>query len=583
MKKKCYVQLVLIFLLGCFSLKAQEMLDYEHLSALPIRQLYEEGEGFRKQNRLDTAMGYYTVLTGKYTDQLNESDKYFCALACAAVGEIYFGKEIYPQAFDFYFKGLQIAEDCGFEKIISRFYKNIGNIYSVFNDHNFAIEYYQKGLESARRNKDVDMEIKLLINLIGICTTIDRMKDVEKYYGELMHYADRDTLIEYFGYMSNALLLQYHQKNDQAAVFFQKAADYARRTCLQPRYIASAYLEKANLYEKIGLTDSALYYYKLNFDYSQENHLLYLQIQNVKALSRIYEKKGDWQQVEYCRSEYIDLTDSVLNIAEFNKMKNAQITYEMNKNYKKIASLTSEKELQHNQIRQQRILLVVICICLFVFVLLLLFVNRQKLKLQLAYKDLFHRNSEILQSEEDNRRLRCWYEDRLREMELKCKALETNVSLENTAEDISVADQCNTENESTGSRIYSSNKLSDELKNNILQRIVHIMEDTEEFCDYDFSLERLAGLVGSNSRYVSQIINETYNKNFRTFINEYRVKEARKRLMDTASYGNLTIKAIGESVGYKSQASFIDSFRKITGITPSIYQKIAKEESETSF
>lgn len=583
MKKKCYVLLVLVFLLGCFSLKAQEMLDYERLSALPIRQLYEEGEGFRKQNRLDTAMGYYTVLTGKYTDQLNESDKYFCALACAAVGEIYFGKEIYPQAFDFYFKGLQIAEDCGFEKIISRFYKNIGNIYSVFNDHNFAIEYYQKGLESARKNKDVDMEIKLLINLIGICTTIDRMKEVEKYYGELMHYADRDTLIEYFGYMSNALLLQYHQKNDQAAVFFQKAADYAHRTCLQPRYIASAYLEKANLYEKIGLTDSALYYYKLNFDYSQENHLLYLQIQNVKALSRIYEKKGDWHQVEYCRSEYIDLTDSVLNIAEFNKMKNAQITYEMNKNYKKIASLTNEKELQHNQIRQQRILLVVIGICLFVFVLLLLFVNRQKLKLQLAYKDLFHRNSEILQSEEDNRKLRCWYEEKLREMELKCRSLEADSSMENVSEVVPAVDSCDVESEGAGARIYSSNKLSDELKNNILQRIVHVMEDTEEFCDYDFSLERLAGLVGSNSRYVSQIINETYNKNFRTFINEYRVKEARKRLMDTVNYGNLTIKAIGESVGYKSQASFIDSFKKITGITPSIYQKIAKEESETSF
>lgn len=104
------------------------------------------------------------------------------------------------------------------------------------------------------------------------------------------------------------------------------------------------------------------------------------------------------------------------------------------------------------------------------------------------------------------------------------------------------------------------------------------MEDSNEFCDSEFSLERLAGRIGSNSRYVSQIINETYNKNFRTFVNEYRIKEARLRLMDTTQYGNYTIKAIAESVGYKSHTNFIDIFKKLTGITPHIYQKMAKED-----
>ena len=104
------------------------------------------------------------------------------------------------------------------------------------------------------------------------------------------------------------------------------------------------------------------------------------------------------------------------------------------------------------------------------------------------------------------------------------------------------------------------------------------MEDPEKFCDSDFSLERLATLVGSNSRYVSQIINETYNKNFRSFLNEYRVKEASIRLDDKEKYGNYTMKAIGESLGYKSQANFIESFRKITGVTPSIYLKLLDEK-----
>lgn len=107
------------------------------------------------------------------------------------------------------------------------------------------------------------------------------------------------------------------------------------------------------------------------------------------------------------------------------------------------------------------------------------------------------------------------------------------------------------------------------------------MENKYEICDCDFSLDKLATLIGSNSRYVSQIINDTYGKNFRTYINEYRIKEAQLRLMNTAVYGNYTIKAIAESVGYKSHANFIIIFKKITGIAPSMYQKMAMEEKET--
>ena len=42
-------------------------------------------------------------------------------------------------------------------------------------------------------------------------------------------------------------------------------------------------------------------------------------------------------------------------------------------------------------------------------------------------------------------------------------------------------------------------------------------------------------------------------------------------------YGGYTIKAISESVGYKSQANFISVFTKVTWMKPSIYQKLSKE------
>ena len=47
---------------------------------------------------------------------------------------------------------------------------------------------------------------------------------------------------------------------------------------------------------------------------------------------------------------------------------------------------------------------------------------------------------------------------------------------------------------------------------------------------------------------------------------------------DTENYGQYTIKAIAESVGYKSQSNFINVFTRQTGIKPSVFQKISREK-----
>lgn len=113
----------------------------------------------------------------------------------------------------------------------------------------------------------------------------------------------------------------------------------------------------------------------------------------------------------------------------------------------------------------------------------------------------------------------------------------------------------------------------------LLEKIQEVLADMNEICNPEFNLNRLTTLVGTNTSYVSQIINSEYGKNFRTLINELRVREAQRRIVDTKKYGHLTIQAIGESVGFSSQTTFNRTFKRITGITPSVYQKMADEEA----
>ncbi len=48
-------------------------------------------------------------------------------------------------------------------------------------------------------------------------------------------------------------------------------------------------------------------------------------------------------------------------------------------------------------------------------------------------------------------------------------------------------------------------------------------------------------------------------------------------MSDTENYGNYTIGAIAESVGFRSSTNFIAAFKKLPGVTPSHYLRLAKE------
>jgi len=118
-----------------------------------------------------------------------------------------------------------------------------------------------------------------------------------------------------------------------------------------------------------------------------------------------------------------------------------------------------------------------------------------------------------------------------------------------------------------------------EVVDNLTARIQLLMDNPEVFCQQDFTLARLAQLVESNTSYVSKVINQTYGKSFSVLLGDCRVKEACLRLADQEHYGNLTIEAISESVGFKSRTTFLSAFKRSIGLSPSEYQKLALEHT----
>ena len=111
-----------------------------------------------------------------------------------------------------------------------------------------------------------------------------------------------------------------------------------------------------------------------------------------------------------------------------------------------------------------------------------------------------------------------------------------------------------------------------ELADELYEKILNIIVIEKRYRDKDFSAKELASELGTNTRYISAVINSRFNTNFSCLINEYRVKEALHRMTDKR-YLDLTIEEIGALVGFANRQSFYASFYRIMGETPNGYRK----------
>lgn len=76
--------------------------------------------------------------------------------------------------------------------------------------------------------------------------------------------------------------------------------------------------------------------------------------------------------------------------------------------------------------------------------------------------------------------------------------------------------------------------------------------------------------IGTNRSYISKVINENIGCNFNQFVNEYRIKEARKLLKKTPE---IPIAEISELSGFGSLNSFIRIFKTSENCTPTKFKK----------
>jgi tetratricopeptide (TPR) repeat protein len=524
-----------------YSMEALQILE-EINEKEEIEKIYNKiGLAYKKQGNYEKAVEYYnrSLELSQEIDNIQG-----IAIAQNNIGTIYKNCGDYEKAIEYYNISLEISQKIDDKKGIARTQNNIGLVYYKWGKYEKAIEFFNISFEIYQEFGDKQ----------GIASALNNMGIV---YGELNNY---EKAIEYY---NRSLVLKQEIGDKQriantlhnigniysSRANYKKAIEYYynslkisqeigdKQGCaLSQSNIGSSYLDMGN-YKK------AIEFYNKSLQIAQSLDLKGLIYNNFQGLSGVYSATKEYNKsLEYYKL-YITIKDSVFNEKSRQQITNLEFRHETEKNENKIKLLEKNQKIQELKFDKEKKIrntftIAFILVSVFIFILSYLYVQKQK-----AYKIIVKHNIELAKKDIE------FEKNRLNAVNQKEVVISNPDEIK-----------------------YSDSILNETRKYKLLQDIILFMEEKKQFLNPKFTIEDCAKELHTNRKYISQVINESLEMNFNNFVNEYRVKEVRKFLINP-EYNNYSLNGIASMAGFHSRATFNSAFKKITGLTPSYFKK----------
>lgn len=494
---------------------------------MPLPQLLKTGNQYQLRDSLQEAQMCFNIVAERgYTSKKRE-EQLLCVDACMHLWSIYFYTYYdYPRCFDYLNKAREMIEELNVEN--ARVWLGLACMYQTISEEchshelgSKSLEYYIKAMNAAILSHDEDNTDKAATSVVSMASIQHGLESISnewKKYEELPDGQPIRKLRHYNKLLYKAYQHQEHQEYDESIALFDQQLRFIDEV-EYPRLVYFTIVEKAKVYVKQTHYAKAIDVLHHAEDIADSLHMKDCMLEVYGLLASCHQLSGHHHEYEEYRERSRALEDTLTTYRQMTCINESEFQNEM----KQI-----EREMNEIQQHRQRLLLMTIMISAFAIVVavFLFILFRQNAKLRHSNRQLYLKNVAMLRAEE----------------------------------------ACHSEQGK-----YAGSNLMDNDKQQLLQRIETVINTSDEIYSPDFSVERLAQLTDSKYKYVSQVINEYYDQNFNNFINQYRIKEACKRIDNHRQYANMTIEAIANSVGFRSRSSFFTAFKRITGLTPSEY------------
>ena len=495
----------------------------------------------------DSAQMCFSKVLNSYHRGLTEEQMYHCAVAAVNLSSLYFHYVgDYKSAYEALVKASEISENINRPLIAAQIAMNFANIYAIFSQqvespefNELSIDEYHKAFRLASENESWLQTIVTFCNFTSEVQKpgyVRQFTDEIKKFGTLPISPDNpDFSYAKIRYKSTLALLEGDTISAISYLKTQLGSSYD--TPNRIIYTHQDLRSISYLYYQTHRLDSALYYTAELLKLGNKENNLEAVSDAYCLMERIYRQKGDLDAARMMHAKFLVSQDSILNFQNLGTIDNLKFIYDLAAERQKASILLAES---YRQKKLRELVIFFSGLLLAITIPLLIVIANRHRRLQASYQDLYNQRQQIIEQEDRNRKLRKEHFE------------------------------AGTIDESDESGVG---------RNPDALMVLSILDKSEEVFESDFSLERLSELTNIRPRTLSMIFNEQLHTTFRDLINQYRVREACKKLSDIANYGQYTIEAISQSVGYKSRTSLITAFKKETGLTPSEYQRIARNRN----
>ncbi len=115
-------------------------------------------------------------------------------------------------------------------------------------------------------------------------------------------------------------------------------------------------------------------------------------------------------------------------------------------------------------------------------------------------------------------------------------------------------------------------ELDDKCRQMHLNKLKSYLIEEKPYLNSELTITALAESVKLPRHYITEILKIDLKKNFFTLVNDYRIEEVKKRLINKEHKDDSVLQLAMES-GFNSKSSFNALFKQRTGMTPSEYRR----------
>jgi adenylate cyclase len=252
------------------------------------------------------------------------------------------------EALDAYFKSGEAAKKAKSLKGEGSVYGAIADIYSIANNHNNAMLYYNKAIATLRQTRD-SIPLASFISNAG-----DEYLNNKNYDSALIYFRESGLIFEKAnytvgkGYSKGNIGMVYANigEKDLAEKNLNEAIQIL--SSLEDYYPICVYLiSMSDIYQEKGDHQTALNYAQRSLELAQKYGLKeQISDANLK-LSELYGKAGNTDQSFKYYKDHIIYRDSVNNIKSVQKMADLRTDYEVAQKQVEVDLLNQEKRNQH--------------------------------------------------------------------------------------------------------------------------------------------------------------------------------------------------------------------------------------------